>query len=205
MDYVGSRFPDFGPPGPPGRELTSAKIVVAGGFGVGKSTFIRTIVENDLLTMTAMAPERAGLVTELVRIQFGRVWLDPGLALHLFVAPQWQDPRAGWSDVVRGAVGAVVLFDVMRPADSVDAMRYFEDHKIPYVLALNNVHDSVRSDVKAIIRGMGIAPEVPVVNCDPRVRLSVRETLISLTEHAKLDRWRRRPGPDETTPLAPVC
>jgi hypothetical protein len=44
-----------------------------------------------------------------------------------------------------------------------------------------------------------------VVNCDPRVRLSVRETLISLTEHAKLDRWRRRPGPDETTPLAPVC
>jgi hypothetical protein len=73
------------------------------------------------------------------------------------------------------------------------------------VLALNNVHASVRSDVKAIIRGMGIDPVVPVLNCDPRVRLSVRETLISLTEHAKLDRWRRRPGPDETTPLAPVC
>ena len=67
------------------------------------------------------------------------------------------------------------------------------------------MHASVRSDVKAIIRGMGIDPAVPVVNCDPRVRLSVRETLISLTEHAKLDRWRRRPGPDETTPLAPVC
>ena len=99
----------------------------------------------------------------------------------------------------------VVLFDVMRPADSVDAMRYFEDHRIPYVLALNNVHASVRSDVKAIIRGMGIAPEVPVVDCDPRVRLSVREALITLTEHAKLDRWPRRPGPDETTPLAPVC
>jgi signal recognition particle receptor subunit beta len=205
VDYVGSRFPEFGPPGPPGRELTSAKVVVAGGFGVGKSTFIRTIIENDLLTMTALPPERAGLVTELVRIQFGRVWLDSGLALHLFVAPQWQDVRAGWNDVVRGAVGAVVLFDVMRPADSVDAMRYFEDHRIPYVLALNNVHASVRSDVKAIIRGMGIAPEVPVVNCDPRVRLSVREALISLAEHAKLDRWRRRPGPDETTPLAPVC
>ena len=49
MDYVGSRFPEFGPPGPPGRELTSAKVVVAGGFGVGKSTFIKSIVENDLL------------------------------------------------------------------------------------------------------------------------------------------------------------
>ena len=204
MDYVGSRFPDFGPPGPLGRDLTSAKVVVAGGFGVGKSTFIRSILEHDLLTMTALPPER-GLVTELVRIQFGRVWLDPGLALHLFVAPQWQNPRAGWNDVVRGAVGAVVLFDVMRPADSVDAMRYFEDHKIPYVIALNNVHVSVRSDVQAIIRGMGISPEVPVVNCDPRLRVSVRETLIALAEHAKLDRWRRRPGPDETTPLAPVC
>ena len=204
MDYVGSRFPDLGPPGPPGRELTSAKVAVAGGFGVGKSTFIRSILEHDLLTMTALPPER-GLVTELVRIQFGRVWLDPGLALHLFVAPQWQNPRAGWNDVVRGAVGAVVLFDVMRPADSVDAMRYFEDHKVPYVIALNNVHVSVRADVQSIIRGMGIAPEVPVVNCDPRLRASVRETLISLAEHAKLDRWRRRPGPDETTPLAPVC
>ena len=60
MDYVGSRFPDFGPPGPPGRELTSAKVVVAGGFGVGKSTFIRSIIENELLTMTALPPERRG-------------------------------------------------------------------------------------------------------------------------------------------------
>ncbi|USX52490.1 ATP-binding protein [Lentzea sp. HUAS12] len=172
---------------------------------MGKSTFIRSIVESDLLTMSSLAPERAGGVTELVRIQFGRVWLDPGLALHLFVAPQWQDARAGWTDVVRGAVGAVVLFDIMRPADSVDAMRYFEDHNIPYVLALNNVHASVRGDVKAVIHGMGISPDVPVLHCDPRVKLSVREALISLTEHAKLDRWRRKAGPDETTPLAPVC
>ncbi|GLZ28767.1 ATP-binding protein [Lentzea sp. NBRC 105346] len=202
MDYVGSRFPDYGPPG---RDLTSAKVVVAGGFGVGKSTFIRSIVEGDLLTCAALPPERAGAVTKLVRIEFGRLWLDPGLALHLFVAPQWQTPQAGWNDVVRGAVGAVVLLDIMRPADSVDAIRYFEDHKIPYVIALNNLHAHPRGDVAGVLHAMGIDPIVPIVNCDPRYRHLVRQTLIALAEHAKLDRWRREPGPGDTTPLAPVC
>ena len=82
-----------------------------------------------------------------------------------------------------------------------NAVKYGEGKAIEF--RLEACEGGARISVKD--HGMGIAPEVPVLNCDPRVRLSVRETLISLTEHAKLDRWRRRPGPDETTPLAPVC
>jgi hypothetical protein len=167
---------------------------VAGGFGVGKTTFVGSVSEIVPLTTEAVMTEASAAVDDLrrtpnkrtttVAMDFGRVSLDSDLILYLFGTPGQHRFWFMWDDLVRGAIGAVVLVDTRRLADCFAAVDFFEDRGLPYVVALN-CFDGVQEHGEADVReAMAISPAVPMVSCDARDRDSTKETLIGLVEHA---------------------
>ncbi|KAA2248755.1 ATP-binding protein [Solihabitans fulvus] len=164
--------------------MTSAKIVVAGGYGAGKAAFVGSIADSDLMSCTMLPPDGAGL-GDPASLEFGRVWLDPTLILYLFCTPQ--RPGLGWDDVARGAIGAVVLVNPRRPLDSVDAAGFFADRGVPFVLASHG-ESGRRHDLDGVRQAVTGGARVPVVHCDTRDRRLVKNTLVSLVEHAKASR-----------------
>ncbi len=169
----------------------TVKIVVAGGFAVGKTTFIGSISDIEPLSTEAAMTEHsvgvddAGGVTDrktstTVAMDFGRIALPGDLWLYLFGTPGQDRFQFMWDDLVTGAIGAVVLVDTERLESCFDAVDYFEARQIPFVLAVNCFDGVAKHDLDSVREALAIRPEVPVFYTDARDRAATKQALITL-------------------------
>jgi uncharacterized protein len=184
--------------------LAAFKILIAGGFGAGKTTLVGAVSEvRPLHTEEALTSASVGhddlrgvgsKTTTTVAMDFGRITISSQVVLYLFGTPGQERFWFMWDELSYGALGAVVLADTRRLGDCFPSVDYFERRQVPFVVAINCFDDAPRYDPEDVRIALDLGPRVPTVLCDARQRGSAKEVLITLVEHVLASRPHDGPG-----------